>query len=157
MPIIDCCNKQFDIPYNSNTTDSEYIKDVVKTFGSDNITIPVPDRYCSVINNYVEYISNNKVPITNRQHLLLCFHLNTLFIDDGYFKYLVQQVFNNWSYMCTMVYSDFNDDLQWLFFSYSPYNFIPKHLLDNDVFMKRWNDINQNVITMRHVTVTSKN
>ena len=157
MPVIVCCNKKLDIPYNINTTKSEYVKDVVGWAGDVNISISVDDKYCTVIDNYVEYVRGNEIAITSRDRLLLCFQLNTLFIDDEYFKYLVTQVFsaallsgaylrfNNWSYMCNMVYSDFNDDLQWSFFIYAHYDFIPKHLLTNISFMKQWNKYNQNV------------
>jgi len=162
MPIITCCNREFNIPYNDDIN-SVYIKDVVKSFDNVDVNIRIPDKYCIVIDNYVEYIRGNGIPCTRRDRLLLCFLLNTLFIDDVYFKHLIQQVFsaahlivqpsvrtnlrfNNWSYMCNMVYDDFNDDLQWSFFVYSPYDFISKHLLDNVLFMTQWGKINQNVI-----------
>ena len=48
--------------------------------------------------------------------------------------------------MCIMVYNDFNDDLQWLFFVSAPYDFIPKHVLDNDLFITQWNKLNQSTI-----------
>jgi len=146
MPIITCCNKEFNIAYDNDDTSSEYIKDVITSFGNVDVVIPVPDKYCTVIDNYVEFTRGNKIPITSRERLFLCFQLNTLFIDDIYFKYLSQQTFNNWSYMCTMVYNDFNNDLQWSFFVHAPYDFIPKHLLNTNLFMSQWNKINQNVI-----------
>jgi len=153
MPTITCCNKEFNIPYIPHVDDKEYngslyIKDLVE-LNNDNvdIIIPIPDKYCNVVDNYVEYTKNNKVSITSRERLFLCFQLNALFIDESYFKYLIQQTFNNWSYMCVMVYNEFNDDLQWSFFVHSPIDFIPKYLLDSDPFMKRWNKVNQNIIT----------
>jgi len=148
MPVITCCNRELNIPYTDNTTDtgSLYIKDLVELSGSEDVIIPVPDKYCTVIDNYVEFVLGNQVPITSRERLLLCFHLNTLLIDESYFKYCIQQVFNNWSYMCNMVYNEFNDDLQWSFFVYCPHDFIPKHLLDNNTFMKQWNNNNQGTI-----------
>jgi len=147
MPIITCCNKQFSIPYNdTNDMGSEYIKDIIKSFDNVNVVIPIPDKYCHVISNYVDYITGTKIPITSRQNLLLCFQLNTLFVDNVYFKYLIGQTLGNWSYMCNMVYNEFNDDLQWFFFVYAPYDFIPKHLLSNVSFMTQWNDINKNVV-----------
>jgi len=147
MPIITCHNREYNILYDDDNTSSEYIKDVVKSFGNVDVVIPIPDKYYSVVSNYVEYLRDNETPIINKRQLLLCFQLNTLFIDDKYFKYLVQQTFNTWSSMCTMVYNDFNDDLQWSFFVHSPYDFVPKHLLDNNSFMKQWNKLNQNIIT----------
>jgi len=147
MPTITCCNKEFSIPYDEETNSSEYIKDIVKSFNNVGIAIPIPDKYYSVIDNYSKYVKDNKIPITSRKRLFLCFQLSTLFIDEDYFKYCVQQVFNDWSYMCVIVYNTFNDDLQWSFFVHSPYDFIPKLLLDNEVFMKLWNETNQNIIT----------
>jgi len=138
MPVITCCNKQFNIPYIGDTVDTSslYIKDLVELSGDVNITITVPDKYCTVIDTYVEFLLSNQVPITSRERLFLCFQLNTLLIDEDYFKYCVQQTFNNWSYMCNMVYNDFNDDLGWSFFVYCPHDFIPKYLLNNNTFMK---------------------
>ena len=148
MPTITCCNKEFNVSYTGSTKDtgSEYIKDVVTSFGNVDVVIPVPDKYCTVIDNYIKFVNGNQVLITSRERLLLCFQLNTLLIDEGYFRYCIQQTFNNWSYMCNMVYNDFNDDLQWSFFVYCPHDFIPKHLLDNNTFMKQWNNINQGTI-----------
>ena len=116
MPIITCCNKDFSIPYvddteDSENTGSEFIKDLVKQFNDVNIVIPITDKYCNVIDNYVEFTNGNEVPITSRERLLLCFQLNTLLIDDAYFRFCVRQTFNNWSYMCNMVYNIFNDNL----------------------------------------------
>jgi len=145
MPIITCGDKEINIPYDRDAG-SEYIKDIVKLYDNVDVTIPIPDKYCTVIDTYTNYSNDNKVPITNRTSLLLCFHLSTLLADDGYFKYCVQQTFNNWSYMCNMVYNEFNDDLQWSFFVLAPYDFIPQYLLDNDLFMVQWNKLNQNVV-----------
>jgi len=44
--------------------------------------------------------------------------------------------------MCNMVYNEFNDDMQWPLFVLAPYDFIPKSLLDNNLFMKQWNENN---------------
>jgi len=144
MPIITCGEEKFNIPY-VNSTSSEYIKDVVKVSDNVDVIIPVPDKYCLVIDTYVKFVEGEKIPIDNKERLFLSFQLCTLFADDHYFKYCAQQVFNNWSDMCVMVYNDFNDDLQWSFFVHSPYSFIPKYLLDNDLFMTQWNKLNQNV------------
>ena len=147
MPVITCCNKEFVVPYNKNNVTSEYIKEVVTLFDNEHVVIPVPDKYCSVINNYVEFLTDEKQnPIISRDRLLLSFQLNTLFVDGHYFNYLVQQTFNNWSYMCNMVYNEFNDDLQWPFFVRCPYDFISKHLLDNSSFMTQWNKVNNNTV-----------
>jgi len=146
MPIITCGDKKLNIPY-SNAESSEYIKDIVNVSKDINVTIPIPDKYCSVIKDYVDYLDNNEVPIITKQRLILNFQLSTLFADDEYFKYCTQQVFNNWSDVCVMVYNDFNDDLRWSFFLHSPYDFIPQYLLDNNTFMTQWNTLNQNVVT----------
>jgi len=136
MPVITCCNKQFVVPYDKDSVTSEYIKDVVTSFGDVDVIIPISDKYCSAINNYVEFLTGESQGlITSKDRLFVSFQLNTLFIDNSYFNYLMTQVFNNWSYMCNMVYNKFNDDLQWLFFVHSPYDFIPKHLLHNELFM----------------------
>jgi len=144
MPVITCNNKKFNVLY-GNTSNSEYIKDIVKLSDNVDINISIPDKYYVVIDTYVKFLEGDKIPITSRNHLFLCFQLSTLFADDSYFKHCVQQTLNNWSYMCNMVYNDFIDDLQWSFFVLSPYDFIPKHLLDNELFMTYWNTANQNI------------
>jgi len=160
MPIIKCGNKEFNICEPEDNSGSEYVKDMMSISGSADVVIPIPDKYGRVIDNYLDFIkptvmseqtqdscvNTTTIPITSRQRLLLCLQLSTLLVDDNYFKYCVQQVFNNWSYMCTMVYTDLNDDLQWSIFLHSPYDFIPKQLLNNSLFMTRWNDANQNTI-----------
>ena len=144
MPIISCCNKQFTIPYDGKetVTRSEYIQDVINLSNGEDVTIPIPDRYCTVVDNYVQFSQDNQVPITSRERLLLCFQLETLLADDGYHKYCVQQTFNNWSYMCNMVYNEFNDDMRWSLLVLAPYDFIPKRLLRNDTFMAQWSENN---------------
>ena len=145
MPILTCGNKKLSIPY-LDTMDSEYIKDVVDISKNVDVIIPVSDKYCSVIKDYVDYLNGSEVLIVSKQSLILNFQLSTLFADDGYFKYCIEQVFDNWSDVYVMVYNDFNDDLQWSFFLHSPYDFIPKYLLDNDTFMTQWKAQNQNII-----------
>jgi len=148
MPVIACGDRQFTVTY-SDDINSKYIKDVVELSNDMNIVMPVPDKYYTVIDNYVDHLVGNQTPITNKDRICLSFQLNTLFVDDDvYFKYCVQQVFsaallseaylrfNNWSYMCNTIYNNFNDDLQWSFFVLAPYDFIPKRLLTNDIFMK---------------------
>jgi len=147
MPVITCYNKEFVVPYDKENITSEYIKDIVTFSGDEHVVIPVQDKYCTVINNYVEFLTGEKQSlITSRDRLLLSFQLNTLFVDGSYFNYLVQQTFNNWSYMCNMVYNEFNDDLQWLFFVHCPHDFIPKYLLDNNSFMIQWDKVNWNTV-----------
>jgi len=45
-----------------------------------NVIIPIDDKYCNVIDNYVEYISGNKIAITYRDYLL-----NIIFLVQNYF------------------------------------------------------------------------
>jgi len=145
MPIIICGNKESNIPY-SNTLNSEYIKDIVDVSKDINVVIPIPDKYCSVINDYVNYLNGNEVLIISKQRLILNFQLSTLFADESYFKYCIEQTLNNWSDVCVMVYNDFNDDLRWSFFLHSPYDFIPQYLLDSNAFMTQWQEKNQNIV-----------
>jgi len=145
MPVITCGDKEFVVPYDDNLS-SEYIKDIVKLSNNTNVIIPIPDKYCSVIGIYIKFLGDSEIPAISSNQILLSFQLCTLFADDHYFKYCVQQVFNNWTDTCVMVYNDFNDDLQWSFFLQSPYNFIPKYLLNSNLFMVRWKKLNQNVI-----------
>ena len=146
MTIITCCNKQFTIPHNGKetVTSSQYIQDVINLSNGGDVIIPILDKYCTVVDNYVQFAQGNQVPITSREQLFLCFQLETLLADDEYHIYCVQQVFNNWSYMRNIVYNEFNDDIQWSFLVLAPYDFIPKHLLDSSTFMTQWNENNIN-------------
>jgi len=145
MPVITCCDKKFVFPY-SDELMSEYIRDVVEAFNDEDLIIPIPDKYCSVIDNYISFIYGERTPIVSNDKLLLTFQLCTLLVDDSYFNYLLEQVFDNWSDMSRIVYNNFDDDLKWAFFLQSPYDFIPNYLLDNELFMSQWEKFNQNVI-----------
>jgi len=91
MPVIKCCDKEFIIPYNRDIR-SEYIKDVVKISGSEDVTIPIPDKYCSVIDTYINFIDGEVLPLVNNDKLLLTFQLCKLLVDDSYFNYWTKQV-----------------------------------------------------------------
>jgi len=152
MTIFICGDRTITVPHEVSVN-SEYVKDVVNLYHNHDTEIIIPVKYHDVIDMYVGYLNynnnNNNSDINiniDSQHLLLCFELSTFLIDEGYFKYCVQQVFNDWSCMCNMVYNEFNDDLKWCFFIHAPYNFIPKYLLNNNTFINQWHKNNVNTI-----------
>jgi hypothetical protein len=151
MPVIVCNKHKFEIPYiNDDICTSQYIKDLVKTFNDVNIEVPIPDVYCPIIGDYIDFVNNVGTSITTitKEYLSLYLNLDTLLIDDAYLSCLIQQIFNQWSTLSDVVYNDLNDDMQWSIFLYSPYDFIPDYLLNNQSFMKRWNKENQDRIIM---------
>jgi hypothetical protein len=148
MPFITCGNSEFEIPYiNDDAITSQYIKDLIQTYDNIVVIVPIPDIYCTIISNYIDFVNdiNDQITIT-KQSLELYLNLDTLLIDDAYLSYLVQQIFDQWSELSNIVYNDLNDDLQWSFFLYSPYDFIPNHLFNNKLFMQQWNENNQNKV-----------
>jgi hypothetical protein len=140
MPTLSCNGNKFDVP--SDNITSGLIQDLVEEYG-DSVDVPVSDSYQSVIDNYVNFLSDVKYTITDKESLKLCLQLSTLFSDDAYLTYVIEQLFNSWSQLSDMVYNQLNDDLKWLIFLNSPYDFIPNYLLDNTLFMDKWNQNNR--------------
>jgi hypothetical protein len=104
------------LPTNSSDT-SELIRDLVQTYGTNDVDIPISNQYCTVINNYVNFLSDiSTTPITDKETLKLFLHIATLFIDDTYLHYLIQQLFNNWSNVSEMLCNELDDNLKWLIF-----------------------------------------
>jgi hypothetical protein len=64
--------------------------------------------------------------------------------DNGFFQYLIQQVFNNWAKLSTVVTNEQNKDLQREMFLYTPYEFISPQIRTIPSFFKDWLVINQN-------------
>jgi len=153
MVVITCGVKSLEVKYHSNVG-SEHIKDSVKLFNNVNVNIPIPDVYFAVIDTYVEYCKGVDIPINDKTDLFLSFQLSIYMVDDDYFKYCVQQTFNQWIDMCNMVYNEFSDDIRRSFFLHSPYEFIPKHLLDDNTFMTQYNKLNQNTFVNVNDSIT---
>jgi len=72
----------------------------------------------------------------------------TYFDDSDYFNYLLQQMFNSWSYLFVIVYNDITVELRWIILLQCPYDFIPEVYINNRVFMDEWNRINSNKIVI---------
>jgi len=99
------------VPYDT-AIGSGYIKDLLQQYSSDN-TIPVPDKYYLVIDNYINYLQNeNPQPITTINKLTKCFDMASYFDDKFYFQYLMQQAFNNWATLSPTIYDERNKDIQ---------------------------------------------
>jgi len=134
---------------------SEYIKHLVDDIGdkgcntTDDIVVDIPDKYATVIDNYIKHLNTSCEIIKDVDRLILCFNLATYFVDDNYFQYCVQQLLNNWSYMFTVVYTEFMLDLRYAVFLRCPHDFLPRSFVNNKVFIDEWRKLNQNkVITV---------
>jgi len=147
-------DRQVEVPY-GNAIGSNYIKDIIDIHKDIDaqVNITIADKYVAVIDNYINFLKDVKSdPITDKQYMKLCFSLYTYFDDGVYFKYLLQQLFDNWSHLSEMLYYDINNNsdikqLQWLLFPHCPYHFLPKYgYIDNSEFMDKWQKtVNSNI------------
>ena len=131
------------VPYEA-AMESKFIRQELKTMGH-NYIIPVPDDFYAVIGNYINFLNGNgPAQIKTVAKLSKCFDMENYFIDDNYFNYLMQTVFDDWTTLSPAIYDEPNRDIQYNMFLHFPYEFIPIEYTSNDNFMKLWSDIPQN-------------
>jgi antitoxin component YwqK of YwqJK toxin-antitoxin module len=138
-------NRLIDVPYDT-VIRSEYIQDMLKNFKGTMVEVSIPNKYLVVISNYIDFLYDNLKVIRNREYLKTCFIMSTYFEDDNYFNYLLQQLFNSWSYLFTIIYNDITKELQWHILIHCPYDFLPDYFIRNRKFMEEWEKINKNKI-----------
>jgi len=162
------------VPYDTAIR-SEYIKDLVDGFGEE-VIITIPDKYLNKTYNYVScksafqhYISfllsdnngdsnsnidDNKISIIrDKDKLKTCFDIYSYFVDDGYFKFLMQQLHDNWTHVFTFIYTNIDLGLQREIFLHVPYDMLPQEYINNKMFFGAWLDQNKNkVITLNTTT-----
>jgi antitoxin component YwqK of YwqJK toxin-antitoxin module len=137
-------NKLVKLPYDT-AINSKYIQDMLRGFGN-NMEIVIPTKYLNIVDNYVNFLYDNFAIIRDRQYLKTCFIMSTYFEDDNYFNYLLQQLFDSWSYLFTIVYSNITKELQWHILTHCPYDFLPSHFTKNARFIRQWEKINNNKV-----------
>jgi len=120
---------------------SEYVKGIINDLGANTI-IDIPDKYATVIHNYIDHlknsINNGYESIKDIDNVKLCLLLATYFDDSVYFKYVVKQILDTWSYMFTMVYTELTYDIEWLVLLHCPYDFLPRSFITNNIFIRAW-------------------
>ena len=136
-------HRTIEVPYDV-AIGSEYIKHTVEDTGTN--TIIIPSKYSVLIFNYIDFLKGNKSVLTSKAYLRDCFYMYTYFIDPNYFSYLLKQLFNSWSYMFTIVYTDVPVELQREILLFCPYDFLPTQYIQDDKFIKQWTKNNKNVI-----------
>lgn len=119
---------------------SEYINTLFQDFG--NIDILVPDKYQKVFNNYLSYLKDRPNKNFDVNHLYLYFNMYTYFIDQGYLKYCMQQIYDIW-FCFYPVFNTFPSELQREIYSYIPCEFVPPHIRNQPLFFDSWLEINQ--------------
>ena len=136
-------HRTIEVPYDA-AIGSEYIKHTVEDTGTNNIIIP--SKYSVLIFNYIDFLKGNDNPITNKNYLRDCLYMYNYFADPNYFSYLLKQLFDNWSYMFTIVYTDVPLELQREILLFCPYDFLPRQYIEDRGFFKQWNELNKNVV-----------
>jgi antitoxin component YwqK of YwqJK toxin-antitoxin module len=138
MPTITiiCGNKRFQAVYGRDL-DSGLIDDAIRAHGED-VEIPIEDKYCSVIGNYVAFLGGEEIPVIDEGDMIQCLNIAKLFMDDSYMGYLAEQVFNNWTIMSNIVYNNLNDELRQDVLLRGPYVFLPDYLVNDKMFMTEY-------------------
>ena len=147
--ILSINGKQYDVSYDS-AMGSELIKERTDSLGLDCI-IPFPCVDELIAWNYINFLTNTTQPetITDAEKLKLCFVMETYFVDIEYFKYLMQQMFNNWNMLSTVIYNEPNLDIQRRMFLLCPYEFIRhQQCITNPNFYKQWLEYNKNIVVI---------
>jgi len=67
--------------------------------------IQLPDRYESVLDNYVSYLNGHIAAVSDASHLVRCLILATYLLDDGYLNKLVEQIRQKWSSVANFTYA----------------------------------------------------
>jgi len=151
---------------NEQLTSSKYITENLAPYQNSTLKIEVPDRYNKVIDIYLNflqlpkpynYLRDNtfsddreglqkydpdtaKYPIIgDTQTLLTCFELESYFIDETFFRYLMVQVYRLWSNFQQCISRLPNDRL---FYLHIPYPLVPERFTMSSSFRDEWLTIN---------------
>lgn len=133
-------DKRAVIPYDK-AVKSELLQFVMEVQGRD-ASYNVPERYHSIIGNYINYLHDRPTAITSVNKLVNCLELAAKFGDYSYGKYVVEQCYDRWDEVISIV-STMTDDhvksrIEWYLYSLAPLNFVPDKLLTDREFIKQW-------------------
>jgi len=139
---------QYAVPYDT-AMNSELIKERVDSLGT-NCIIPFPQVDMITAWNYIRFLKYpmNPETITDVNRIRSCFVMETYFVDSKYFEYLMQQTFNNWNVLSTVVYDEPNPDIQRRMLLLCPYEFIRELYISRPTFFKQWlqHNINTKIV-----------
>jgi len=129
------------------TDDNITIKDNGNNCSSSNeattTSIPLSANYSLAFDDYLYFCRGQALTFQDHmaQQLLLANYLE----DKAYFEHLRKQVFDHWSSMATMIYSDkVTADVRYDIVTYLPYCLLSSDDLNKPNFMRRWLIANQN-------------
>ena len=152
------------VPYETSVN-SELIKERVDSVGVECIISFPTNTKTDVAWNYVKFLMNSsqenqdsnssssqQETVDDVDKLKMCFVMETYFVDVKYFKYLMQQVFNNWfTYYKPVIIGEPNPDIQRRMLLLCPYEFVPETYMMRPLFFKQWLKCNSEVkITLNH-------
>ena len=117
---------------------SEFFKGMLELTGEKHLTIEVPSQYWPVAINYINFIRDKPAVIKSAEKLANCFAMNSFFIDEPYFKYLMSQMQQHWHEVANVVDSIHNDELLYDICLHLPFSLIPNKLKVSPNFVKVW-------------------
>jgi len=115
----------------------------------NDVTIVVPTAYTSVFNIYSNFLDYNELQYVDNDSkqcvltvdtLLLCFNMESFFIDYMFFNYLICKSYSVWN--------DFHPHIHALpdsktVYLHCSHKFIPVEYINDPTFFNMWIDINQ--------------
>jgi len=150
---------------------SRYIQDIMSY--SSCVEIIIPNKYSTIIYNYVDFLNGNKVIIDDVHYLISCFDMYTYFDDNEYFGYLAQQLYSLWSPLSTSLSlssqslpslpsSQQSNTFMWVLNSINPvvsrqvllqcpHDMLPVHCRNDKLFFSQW------LLANTNTTVTLNN
>lgn len=116
---------------------------------SKTVTIPIDGYFRQVFPIYIQWLSTQQAELIGEKQLTQSLELADLLEDEAYINYVVQQIFDNWStLMSVVVRHDFYAELQQLVFIRAPYFLLPFTWQKDKIFMAGWFKRNHNVTVL---------
>ena len=125
-----------------NLTSSQDVNQTLNQDTNEHVDNSVKHNTSNVVNS-----SNIGLDIIQNKELLrLCFDVYSYFLDMNYFRYLLKQLFDNWSCVGDIICGQdcVNPDLQREILLYCPYDMLPQHYIDDKCFFNLWLNNNRN-------------
>jgi len=130
--------KEVKVP-NSVTSTSIAISSLLDDTGLKNVTIDVPAAYTTVFKYYLGLLNDSRIRINDVDILLLCFNMESFFVDDTFFKYLIFEAYPLWNSFYPHI-GELPDERS--VYLYAPYEFLPDVYVERFVFFDEWTRIN---------------
>jgi len=146
-----------EVPRQSVFRSSVVLGTLIEDFSGSNtvtdtaMTIPLPDKFTSILNNYSSCLFNACEPIiTDAQQLLSVFEFADYLEDDKYFKYALKQLFDGWDNFHHIISNGMSPQVRERVLMMCPYDALPpsNDYRNNKIFMGRWLDIQNRTVTL---------